>query len=66
MGGGEIIDYADQIAFLDSTLQMLPLGDETEKQILILCYSIFENLKRISNHTTDIAEINIDRHYTPN
>ena len=62
---GEIIDYADHISVLDNTLQMLPLGGETEKQILILCYSILENLKRIGNHTADIAEINIDRHYTP-
>ena len=62
---GEIIDYADQITFLDSTLQMLPFRGETEKQIVILCYSILENIIHISNHSADIAEIIIDRHYTP-
>ena len=61
---GEIIDYADQITFLDSTLGELPLRGETEKQIVILCYSILENILHISNHTADIAEIVIDRHYT--
>jgi len=55
---GEIIDYADQITFLDSILEVLPLRD------VILCYSILENIIHISNHTADIAEIIIDRHYT--
>ena len=64
-GVGEIIDYADQITFLDSTLEMLPFSGETEKQIVILCYSILENIIHISNHSADIAEIIIDRHYTP-
>ena len=61
---GEIIDYADQIIFLDSILGELPLRGETEKQIVILCYSILENILHVSNHTADIAEIVIDRHYT--
>jgi len=61
---GEIIDYADQITFLDSILEVLPLRDETDKQVVILCYSILENIIHISNHTADIAEIIIDRHYT--
>ena len=60
---GEIIDYAKQITFLDSTLEVLPLNGETDKQIVILCYSILENIIHISNHTADIAEIVIDRHY---
>ncbi len=63
---GEIIDIATQITFLDSTLQMLPFKGETEKQIVILCSSILKNITNISNHSADIAEIIIDRHYTPN
>jgi len=61
---GAIIDYADQNKFLDNTLQELP-HDENEKQIVILCHSILENINRISNHTADIAELIIDRHYVP-
>ena len=61
---GEIIDYTDQISFLDSTLGVLPLRDETDKQVVILCYSILENIIHISDHSADIAEIVIDRHYT--
>ena len=60
---GEIIDYANQIRFLDSTLEGLPLRDETDKQVVILCYSILENIIHISDHSADIAEIVIDRHY---
>jgi len=61
---GEIIDYADKISFLDSTLEDLPLRGETDKQVVILCYSILENIIHISEHSADIAEIVIDRHYT--
>ena len=61
---GEIIDYTDQISLLDSTLEVLPLRDETDKQVVILCYSILENIIHISDHSADIAEIVIDRHYT--
>ena len=61
---GEIIDYADQISLLDGTLEVLPLRDETDKQVVILCYSILENIIHISDHSADIAEIVIDRHYT--
>jgi phosphate uptake regulator len=62
---GEIIDYADQFTFLDNTLEVLPFSGETDKQIVILCYSILENILHICNHTADIAEIVIDRHYNP-
>ena len=61
---GEIIDYADENQSLDSTLQDLP-HNENENQIIILCHSILENIERISNHTADIAELIIDRHYVP-
>ena len=61
---GEIIDYSDQNKFLNGMLQNLP-HNENEKQIIILCHSILDNIKRISHHTADIAELIIDRHYTP-
>ena len=63
-GTGEIIDYAAQNKFFDDLLQKLP-HNENEKQIIILAHSILENIKRIDNHTADIAELTIDRHYLP-
>ena len=62
---GTIIDYADQTTLIDDGLQDLSHINEDERQIVILCHSIMDEVGYIRNITADIAEITIDRHYTP-
>lgn len=62
---GEIIDYADQKTLIDNGLHDLPHINEAERQIVLLCHSIIEELTTIRNITADIAEITIDRYFTP-
>ena len=63
-GTGEIIDFADQNKVLDELLEKITTNG-INSHAIILFHSILENIQRISNHSADIAEIVVDRHYTP-
>lgn len=64
-GLGEIIDFADENTVLDDILEKISVNGKMDPRAIILFHSILENIQSISNHSADIAEIVIDRHYTP-
>lgn len=64
-GTGEIIDFAVKNAILDEILEKISVNGAIDSRAVIIFHSILENILRISNHSADIAEIVIDRHYTP-
>ncbi|MCW4013148.1 MAG: hypothetical protein NWF07_09185, partial [Candidatus Bathyarchaeota archaeon] len=64
-GLGEIIDFADENTLLDDILEKISANGKMDPHTVILFHSILENIQRISTYAADIAEIVIDRHYTP-
>lgn len=59
---GEIIKYTEETIGGNQIIEKLHYG-KSEKQVLIICYTIIENFLRILTYASDIAEITIDRHY---
>ena len=64
-GLGTIIDFADENKVLDDILEKISVNGKMDSHAVILFHSILENIQRISNYAADIAEIVIDRHYSP-
>lgn len=62
---GDIIDSVGEANGMEEAVQDLPNKDEEDKQVILLCQSIVDDIQRIGYSTADIAELTIDRHYTP-
>ena len=60
---GEIINYSEDTIAENEIIETLHYFGKSEKQVVILCYTIIENFMRILTYAADIAEITIDRHY---
>ncbi len=62
---GTIIDESKHTQELKSRLGELPNKDEDEKKIVMLCTSLVDYVRRVGYSTADIAELTLDRHFTP-
>ena len=58
-----IIDSQDEIKSLGETITPIPYGEQDEKTILCPICLIRDNIKRIGEYASDIAELTIDRAY---